>query len=68
MYSITLSNIYARSRSRVGIFGIIGDAIETRRQRRCLAGLSDHQLNDIGVSREEAEKEAKRPIWDAIRQ
>ena len=34
------------------------------RQRRRLAELSDHQLVDIGITREEAQAEAARPIWD----
>ncbi|MGI9368807.1 MAG: DUF1127 domain-containing protein [Ruegeria sp.] len=35
------------------------------RQRRALANLDDHALNDIGVSRAEAKAESKRPFWDA---
>jgi uncharacterized protein YjiS (DUF1127 family) len=34
------------------------------RQRRQLAGLSDEQLADIGITRSEAEAEAARPFWD----
>ena len=34
-------------------------------QRQALSRLDDHLLKDIGVSREEAGKEAKRPVWDA---
>lgn len=35
------------------------------RQRHALAGLDDHQLADIGVTRAEAEAEAGRALWDA---
>ncbi len=35
------------------------------RQRRALARLDDHMLDDIGVSRSQARAEAERPIWDA---
>ena len=35
------------------------------RQRRALAKLDDHALNDIGITRTEAETEAGRPLWDA---
>lgn len=35
-----------------------------RRQRNALAGLSDAALEDIGVTREEARIEARRPLWD----
>jgi len=35
-----------------------------RRSRRALSGLDDHLLADIGISRAEAEAEARRPDWD----
>ena len=35
------------------------------RQRRALARLDDTALQDIGLTRREAETEARRPIWDA---
>lgn len=34
------------------------------RQRQDLAELSDHQLKDIGLTRSEAQAEARRRIWD----
>ena len=34
------------------------------RQRRALAQLDESRLNDIGISRDEALKEARRPVWD----
>ena len=34
------------------------------RQRRDLAGLDPHLLNDVGLAQTEAEAEAKRPFWD----
>jgi uncharacterized protein YjiS (DUF1127 family) len=34
-----------------------------RRQRQALAALNDHLLNDIGVSRNEARREAAKPFW-----
>lgn len=37
--------------------------IERHRQRQTLCGLSDHVLKDIGVSRSEAEYEARKPFW-----
>ena len=33
-------------------------------QRRALARLDDEALKDIGVSRADATREAKRPFWD----
>lgn len=38
--------------------------IEVQRQRGELAKLSDQQLHDIGITREQAEREARRPFWD----
>lgn len=35
------------------------------RQRRTLMALDDDALNDIGLTRREAETEAKRSFWDA---
>ncbi len=32
-------------------------------QRRALLDLSDHLLDDIGITREEAEREARKPFW-----
>jgi uncharacterized protein YjiS (DUF1127 family) len=34
-----------------------------RRQRQALLGLDDNQLADIGVSRQQAEQEARKPFW-----
>lgn len=36
----------------------------TYRQRRALARLEDSALFDLGLTREEADSEANRPIWD----
>jgi len=41
-------------------------ALELRRQRRALRDLDDHQLVDIGVTREEALCEAKKLFWTRI--
>lgn len=35
-----------------------------RRQRRALLGLDDRALADIGLSRQQALAEARRPFWD----
>ncbi|MFN3938589.1 MAG: DUF1127 domain-containing protein [Gemmobacter sp.] len=41
------------------------DAIALQRTRRRLVDLDDHTLRDIGLSREQAEAEGRRPVWDA---
>ena len=37
--------------------------VRVRRQRRHLMDLDDHILNDIGISRTEAAREARKPFW-----
>lgn len=38
---------------------------ERTRQRRALAQLNDAQLRDIGLARDDAEAEARKPFWMA---
>jgi uncharacterized protein YjiS (DUF1127 family) len=38
-----------------------------RRERLQLLELSDYMLSDIGITREEAGREAARPFWDVPR-
>ncbi len=35
--------------------------------RRQLAGLDDHALSDIGISRAQAQFLAEAPVWDVLR-
>jgi uncharacterized protein YjiS (DUF1127 family) len=39
-------------------------ALAARAQRRALAQADDRLLDDIGVSRDQALAEARRPVWD----
>lgn len=43
----------------------IAHAHSTWVQRRKLANLSAAQLHDIGLTADQADQEASRPIWDA---
>lgn len=45
----------------------LSDALAVYRQRRALARLDDRALDDIGLTRAEAEAESRRPIWDIFR-
>jgi uncharacterized protein YjiS (DUF1127 family) len=36
---------------------------ERRRQRQALLELDDRLLRDIGLTREQAEREAHKPVW-----
>lgn len=49
---------------RHGVFARLMTMVAVHRQRRALAQLDDRALQDIGVSRYEAEIEAARPAWD----
>lgn len=40
------------------------NALALHRQRRHLAALDDALLADIGLTREDARREAARPFWD----
>jgi len=52
-------------RPRASFFGTLMQLAAISRQRKALARLDDAALDDIGVSRAEADREASRPIWDA---
>jgi uncharacterized protein YjiS (DUF1127 family) len=41
----------------------IGLWIERTRQRQALAGLDDHMLRDIGITRVEVARECGKPFW-----
>ncbi|WP_281972718.1 DUF1127 domain-containing protein [Ruegeria faecimaris] len=63
MTQITAST-YCKPRQRFKLTSVL-DALSLRRQRCQLTRLDDRALLDIGITREEAEAEAKRRIWDA---
>ncbi len=59
-----LSSSHIARPARRSLISLILDMIALRNERRRLASLSDDELNDIGLSRAEAEIEASRSIWD----
>jgi uncharacterized protein YjiS (DUF1127 family) len=64
----------ARTRSRRGsvqfgrrisqLFLSIELALQVRRERRMLAGLSDGMLKDVGLTRADVHQETGRALWD----
>ncbi|MFN3282329.1 MAG: DUF1127 domain-containing protein [Tabrizicola sp.] len=60
-----LSRSLHSASSRLSLPARIWQALMLARSRRALAYLDDHLLADIGLSREEAAAEARRPLWDA---
>lgn len=62
MTTLTVARLASRfATPRKGLFRYI----DLYRQRRALASMDKAQLMDLGLTREEAEIEAARPIWDA---
>jgi uncharacterized protein YjiS (DUF1127 family) len=53
-----------RRRSLTGFLAGLLHLSTIARSRARLATLDDHLLRDIGLTREDAEAEATRPIWD----
>lgn len=51
--------------NRVSLLTRLNNAHALWRQRRALRSLDGAALCDIGVTRAQAEAEAKRPVWDA---
>lgn len=61
----TLSSIRIAPASRsVSLIGRVFTMLSLYQGRRTLARLDEALLSDIGISREEAYREAKRPMWD----
>jgi len=50
-------------RAAAACWGWLRRAAERSSQRRALALLSDRLLRDVGLSRVEAETEARKPFW-----
>ena len=56
---------FGRSTRKQGLLGVLLRAYSIWRERQHLAELDDHLLKDIGVTKDQAEAEAERPVWDA---
>lgn len=52
-------------RATVSVFDTVFEWMDRRRQRRLLESLPEHLLQDIGVSRVDALREAGKPFWEA---
>jgi uncharacterized protein YjiS (DUF1127 family) len=53
------------SRDLRGIIATIGTWRSRSRGRQCLLRLNDRELKDIGISRYDAQYEARKPFWRA---
>ena len=62
--ALTLARV--QRRGGPGILARLRDAFALAAQRRQLAQLDDALLADIGLTREQALREARRPLWDGV--
>ncbi len=53
------------SAARPGLWTRLGRMRALHHQRQALARLDDHILRDVGLTRDEAEREARRAAWDS---
>ena len=59
------AEIFARAPAVYRALSEIGMWVSRFRERRALGELSDHLLQDVGLSREQAEREAAKPFWQS---
>lgn len=64
MLTLTLQRA-SRARPAQSLLSRFFQARAVARQRKALAALDDTILEDIGLTRIEADREAARPAWDA---
>ena len=63
--ALNLGRSFPRSPVTFGdVLGRIATWISVSRERAELAEMDAHMLADIGVTREQADREAGRPFWD----
>lgn len=51
--------------AKPSLFARLIRARDLSRQRAALRALDDRALDDLGLTRSQAEAEARRPVWDA---
>ncbi len=56
---------HSRRQLRKPVLANLSHAFAVWRQRRALARLDAAALDDLGLTRAQAQAEAKRPLWDA---
>ncbi|WP_163847247.1 DUF1127 domain-containing protein [Pseudooceanicola aestuarii] len=64
MTTRTLGSISSSTPAFRGLVGRVFSMLSLYRERQSLARLDDKMLADIGVTREQALREAGRPLWD----
>ncbi len=62
--SLATAPSHIAASSQASLFTRVGAMFGIHRERRALASLEPHMLRDIGVSQDDARREASRPAWD----
>ena len=64
--TMTTLNTSARTftTQRPSVVRMVKLAVSAHRQRRALRKLDNAALNDLGLTYDQAKREAKRPFWD----
>lgn len=62
-YTVTSAYLAAHQKP-ASILSILLKGFEVSRQRRALAAMDTVALSDLGLTREQAQREAKRSFWD----
>lgn len=55
------------SSRRISVISFMNHAVAARRQRAALSHLDDRALEDLGLTRRDADLESGRPFWDLPR-
>ncbi|WP_424940810.1 DUF1127 domain-containing protein [Aliiroseovarius sp. S253] len=63
MTAVTCTNAPAAKRN-FSLLAWLATVIQTRRERVALSQLDAQRLDDLGLTRAQAQSEANRPIWD----
>lgn len=63
MTAVTCTNAPAAKRG-FSLLTWVATIVETRRERIALSQLDANRLDDLGLTRAQADREANRPIWD----
>lgn len=64
MSLLTLTGLRTTGRRSSSLFLRLISGIQLTRQRNALRHLSDDLLDDVGLTRDQAEAEAQRSAWD----
>jgi uncharacterized protein YjiS (DUF1127 family) len=69
-FKVYIMSVYSTNYTKTGhvsfstVFASVKQMWAVRKQRKELAQMDSDRLSDIGVSFEQAQKEAARPMWD----